>query len=110
MTTSVQNPPPATSPLEAAPLAVRAFVAAHELSEHLATAVRVAEECFPAGSTLSLEVGEDPECEGKWIEMDWSLPATVEDALGAYMRFVSEWNAVTPPWVGNLLRVTFCVV
>lgn len=109
MTTSVQNPLPAASPLDAAPLAVRAFVAAHELTEHLATAVRLAEGSFPAGSVLSLQVEEDPDCEGKWIVMDWTLPATVEDALRDHKRFVSEWTAVAPPWVGNVMRVTFHV-
>ena len=109
MTTSVQHPLPATSPLDAAPPAVRAFVAAHKLSEHLATAVRLAEECFPVGSVLSLQVEEDPDCEGKWVVMDWTLPATAEDTVRSYQRFVSEWTAVAPPWVGNVMRVTFHV-
>lgn len=106
MTTGVQNPP---SAIDSAPLAVRAFVEAHELAEHLATAARLGEECFPPGSALSLSVEGDPECPGEWVVMDWRLPAaaTVEDGLRGYFHFVREWVAVTPPWVGNVMRVTF---
>lgn len=109
MTTGVQNP---STALDGASLAVRAFVEAHELAEHLANAVRLGEECFPPGSTLSLRVEGDPECPGEWVVMDWQLPAatTVDEAVGGYRRLVRGWNALTPPWVGNVMRITFCRV
>lgn len=107
MSTSVQNPPSVVSSLDSAPLAVRAFVAAHDLAEHLAAAVNLGTGVFPAGSAVTLQIEEDPEVEGKWIVMDWSLAATVDEALQSYRRFVAEWRSSAPPWVGNLLRVTF---
>lgn len=109
MTAAVQPPPAIPTPLDAAPLAVRAFVAAHELAEHFEAAVRLARETFPAGSALALRLEEDPDAEGRWVVMDWTVPATERDALADYTRFVSEWNALTPPWVGKYLRVTFFV-
>ena len=107
MSTSIQSSSPIIPALDAAPLSVRAFVHAHELTEHLASAIQLAEVAFPAGSTLSLRVEEDPESEGKWVVMDWGVRATVDEAVGAYRRFIDEWTALAPPWVGGLLRVTF---
>jgi hypothetical protein len=110
MSTSVQNLPPVASPLDSAPLAVRAFVAAHDLAEHLTTALSIGARTFPAGSQVALQVEEDPEIEGKWIVVDWSLGAAVDEALPCYRRFVTEWTAAAPPGVGNFLRFTFHLV
>jgi hypothetical protein len=104
MSTAVKNVPIL---LDSAPLGVRALAAARDLAEHLAVAVDLAAMVFPAGSTVNLQIEEDPEAEGKWIVMDWGLPTSGDEALRYYQRFVTEWNALAPPWVGNFLRATF---
>jgi hypothetical protein len=110
MSASVGSLPRALPESDAASSAVLALIKAHDLAEHLATALGLAEKVFPAGSDHSLSVEEDPDCAGKWVVMDWGLRATGDEAVRAYRRFVTEWNAGTPPWVGSFLRFTFHLV
>ncbi|MBX9583324.1 MAG: hypothetical protein K2X87_23730 [Gemmataceae bacterium] len=68
---------PATAPNPAPPAyppEVEAFCAAHNLREHLDTAVRLAREVFPTMRGFTTEVVEDPESPRTWVTLRVVVP------------------------------------
>lgn len=99
------NPDPLA--IESATREVKEFVIAHNLQAHLETALSLAMATFPTGSVVSLQTEEDLDADGKWLVINLDVRASVDDALRCYHKFVEQWIGVAPPWVGNLIRVTF---
>jgi len=91
------------------PSDIAEFVVRHGLTAHLETALRLVGETFPPGSPTTLELEGDPDTEGQWIVIDVRYSGNPGVVLNHYNQFVACWIAVTPPWVGNFLRLTFKV-
>jgi hypothetical protein len=98
------------SALDSAPLAVRAFVQARELTEHVEAVLHLGERFLAPSGPPELLLETDPEAEGRWLVIDWPLACAPADAVRAYRQFVSAWNATAPPPVAAALRATFHLV
>lgn len=104
-----------TAPSETGPLVSRNDdIAKADLAEYLndnaiqtefQDAVKLARRHFPK-SKLSWNLESDPDCVGRWVELDIAEAASPDDAMSRYDTLISDWTAAANPRVDGMIRFT----
>jgi len=84
------------------------FAAAHDLTPHLETAVRLVRECFLAVSEIRLlhQVDWDSE-NNSWVVVDIKITGTQDAIIEQYDRFTRQMVRQLPPEKGEKIVLSF---
>lgn len=86
---------------------VLSFIDSHKLGGQIESALTLAKQIFPANTRPSICLEQDAETTGEWIVIDMTMRSDVGEALKAYHQFVRQWSSLSPPGIGNFVRITF---
>ncbi|HEY8751335.1 MAG TPA: hypothetical protein VIM11_25355 [Tepidisphaeraceae bacterium] len=90
---------------------VISYCEAHNLLNHLETALRLADECFKPIENLEVSVEPDPEVEGvETVVIDIWIRASVEVGLAQKSAYTKRWITSVPADILGRIALLFYLI
>ena len=89
------------------PEEVARYCAAHQLTPHLETALRLAEEIFAPIERIEVVLEPDPEGDQEYVVIDVWPVNDGRDALSKYYDYTRRWVSSIPPAVIGQISLIF---
>ncbi len=86
------------------------FSEKHGLRGHLATAIRLLNDCFAGARGGHLKLEHDPETEEEWLVIEFEIGGKIEDILNSYDHFTGLWISSVPWPEREKIRLSYIAV